>query len=152
MSCRPRTHVIIFPFIILLAGCAHTLSPLFEDYRIDRSQAPIDSIHTAIERAVVDAGWTLDDPPAPNVVSTDELSVAEWGLYKVVVSLDVVPIDGTYVRVYVHPYRVYLWGSRSKMPYMSRRVRNFVFPDLSETLAKNGIVGLDVSLAADTTE
>jgi len=135
--------------MLLLAGCAGSLSPLYEDYRISES-AKGSNLHDLVEQAVLDAGWILDEPDAPNVVSTEEVTVTNWGLYRVVVSLDVVPINKVHVRVYVHPYRVYAWGSRSKMPYMSRRVRNFVLPHLSDTLAAHGIVDVEVNLADDT--
>jgi hypothetical protein len=123
---------------------------LYEDYQISDATAGHADVRGLIEDAVTSAGWTLDEPDAPNVVSTEEATVTHWGLYKVVVSLDVVPINNEHVRVFVHPYRVYIWGSRSKMPYMSRRIRNFVIPDLSETLADHGIVDVEVNLADDT--
>jgi len=141
--------LIVTPF--LLGGCGHTLSPLYEDFRVDEGETSGNDIHALIEIAVIEAGWTLDEPDAPNVVSTSEATVTHWGLYKVVVSIDVAPINGSHVRVYVHPYRVYVWGSRSKLPYMSRRIRNFVLPDLTVTLADQGIFDLDVQLADDTT-
>ena len=136
--------------LLFLGGCGHTLSPLYEDYRVDDRTNGQD-ILALIEHAVIDAGWTLDEPDAPNVISTAEATVTHWGLYKVVVSIDVAPINGTHVRVFVHPYRVYIWGSRSKIPYMSRRIRNFVIPELTETLSNQGILDADVRLADDTT-
>jgi hypothetical protein len=136
--------------IVVLAGCGHSLSPLYEDYRISTEAVGDADIHVLIEQAVIDAGWTIDEPDAPNVVSTAEATVTHWGLYKVVVSLDVVAINNEHVRVFVHPYRIYIWGSRSKMPYMSRRIRNFVIPDLSETLADRGIIDVEINLADDT--
>ena len=138
-----------FVTVVLIAatGCGRTLSSLYEDYRIE--DAPLSSIevYEAIKESVVEAGWTLGESPAPNVISTEEATVSQWGLYKVVVSIDVAPISGKHVRVFFHPYRVYLWGARSKMPYLSRRVRNFVLPDLTTALAKHDIVALDVDLA-----
>jgi len=137
--------------LLFVGGCGHTLSPLYEDYRVDNDRTDGQDILALIEYAVIDAGWTLDEPDAPNVVSTSEATVTHWGLYKVVVSIDVAPINGTHVRVFVHPYRVYIWGSRSKMPYMSGRIRNFVIPELTETLSNQGILDADVRLADDTT-
>lgn len=127
-------------------GCGHALSPLFKDYRIDDESTRGQDIGDLLERAVEDAGWEIDKPDAPNVVSTKEETVAHWGLYKLVVSLDVVPINGTHVRVFVHPYRVYVWGSRSKMFYMGRRVRNFVVPGLTDALTDVGVITLDVEV------
>ena len=74
------------------------------------------------------------------MVSTTEIEIVEWGLYDVRVSLDVAPINDKFVRVYVHPYRQYFYGSRSKMSYLNRRVRSYVFPDLAEAFQKQGIL------------
>jgi len=98
------------------------------------------SIQDRIAEALVAAGWELDEAPSENAVSTKEVEIAEWGLYDVRVSLDVVPINDKFVRVYVHPYRQYFYGSRSKMSYMNRRVREYVFPELSEAFLARGIV------------
>jgi len=152
MRSRPALKLATFTLVLLfLGGCGHTLSPLYEDYRVDDDRTDGQDILALIEHAVTDAGWTLDEADAPNVVSTSEATVTHWGLYKVVVSIDVAPVNGTHVRVFVHPYRVYIWGSRSKMPYMSRRIRNFVIPELTETLSDQGILDADVRLADDTT-
>ena len=100
------------------------------------------SIQARIAEALVAAGWELDEAPSENAVSTKEIEIAEWGLYDVRVSLDVVPINDLFVRVYVHPYRQYFYGSRSKMSYMNRRVREYVFPELAEAFQAKGIVPL----------
>lgn len=152
MRSRPVLKLATFTLALLfLGGCGHTLSPLYEDYRVDDVRTDGQDILALIEHAVTDAGWTLDEADAPNVVSTAEATVTHWGLYKVVVSIDVAPVNGTHVRVFVHPYRIYIWGSRSKMPYMSRRIRNFVIPELTETLSNQGILDADVRLSDDTT-
>lgn len=153
MTSSPPARIFLVAVLLFAAtGCGHTLTALYEDYRIEDAPEPSDDIHEAIKESVVEAGWTLDESPAPNVISTQEETVAQWGLYKVVVSVDVAPINGRHVRVFVHPYRVYFWGARSKMPYLSRRVRNYVLPDLTETLAKRDIIALDDNLAASASD
>ena len=142
---------------VLLSGCGGTLSPLYADFRIEEPavSVPGDSVQTTVvdsvlalsikERiasALIEAGWELDDAPSENSVSTKEIEIAEWGLYDVRVSLDVVPINDKFVRVYVHPYRQYFYGSRSKMSYMNRRVRTYVFPDLADAFQARGIISI----------
>ena len=150
-----------------VAGCGGSLSPLYADFRIASDEeyaAWADSlaadslalftlpdsldytgIQARIAEALLEIGWELDEAPSENAISTSEILIAEWGLYSVRVSLDVVPINQKYVRVYVHPYRQYFWGSRNKLSYMNRRVRSSVFPDLAQAFAARGIVGFGVS-------
>ena len=80
------------------------------------------------------------------------MEIAEWGLYDVRVSIDVIPINQKFVRVYVHPYRQYFYGSRSKMSYMNRRVREYVFPDLAEAFESRGIVPLGAPQGSESEE
>ena len=145
--------------LMAASGCGGSLSPLYADFRIEKapvSVAPDSSLEVAvtdtlshssdatiqerIAEALVEAGWELDEPPSDNAVSTSEVEIAEWGLYDVRVSLDVVPINQKFVRVYVHAYRQYFYGSRSKMSYLNRRVRRYVLPDLAEAFQSRGII------------
>jgi len=112
----------------------------------------IQSIQDRIADALLAAGWELDEAPSENAVSTKEVEIAEWGLYDVRVSLDVIPINDKFVRVYVHPYRQYFYGSRSKMSYMNRRVREYVFPELAEAFRARGIVPLEAPAAGEQDE
>lgn len=145
----PVRYTVLIWLLLVASGCGHSLSPLYEDFRI-RDASDTADLRPVMEKALTEAGWTLDDPDAPNIVSTSESTVAHWGLYKVVVSLDLAAINGSHVRVFVHPYRVYAWGSRSKMVYMSRRVRNHVFPELTQALAQQGIRSVEIDLADET--
>jgi len=164
----PLTSTIVLLFVVG-TGCGSTLSPLYADFRIDTPPAPatqVDSsmaevavppdsattrppdstahrsIQDRIASALVQAGWELDEAPSANALSTREVEIIDWGLYDVRVSLDVVPVNDKFVRVYVHPYRQYFWGSRSKMSYMNHRVRSYVFPDLADAFKVQGIVPL----------
>jgi hypothetical protein len=156
VSLRNTLFVLVGSLVLAInVGCGGSLSPLYADFRIDERPAPVelDSTTTAspdslqastIQDAIADAlrevGWELDEPPSENAVSTAEVGIIDWGLYEVRVSLDVVPINQRFVRVYVHPYREYFFGSRSKMSYLNRRVRTYVFPELSQALRARGIV------------
>ncbi len=147
-------HITLLFFVAATAGCSGSLSPLYSDFRIEDRDAGADSTTTPIQvdigEALQEAGWVLDDAASDNAVSTTERKVIHWGLYKVVVSLDVVPINNKFVRVYVHPYRHYFYGSRSKMGYMNRRVRTAVFPELTAAFKSRGIVSLGpIDIAPD---
>lgn len=157
--------------LVLLAsalGCGGSLSPLYSDFRIDErpTAGETDSVAVArtdsstasrhiqaeIQAALQEVGWELDEAPSDNAVSTTEVEIVDWGLYEVRVSLDVVPINQKFVRVYVHPYRQYFFGARSKMSYLNRRVRTYVFPELSQALRARGIVPLGESQTAEAEE
>lgn len=147
-------------------GCSGSLSPLYADFRIDEARASADSdslanakvdsledlsIQKRISDALIEVGWELDEAPSENAVSTSEVEIVDWGLYDVRVSLDVVPINQKFVRVFVHPYRQYFFGSRSKMSYMNRRVRSYVLPDLTNAFRARGIVPLGEPRVSSTT-
>ncbi|ARA92962.1 hypothetical protein AWN76_007170 [Rhodothermaceae bacterium RA] len=49
------------------------------------------------------------------------------------------PIGDDYVRVFFHPYRQYVTGGRSKIPYLSRRLRRMLIPPLDEHFQAAGL-------------
>lgn len=96
------------------------------------------------------AGWTLaDESPAANVVTTEPRVVRRFGLYRTEVSIEVSPINTSYVRVFVNPYRVYFTGHRSKMPYLKRSIRNAVFPTLDVAFEAEGLVDIGNAVQRD---
>jgi len=142
----------------LLGGCAPSFSPLYRDYDVEpasnRDQAEYavtssaerqdtertdDDLYARIRAALADAGWTETDSAAPNAVSTETRSLSNWGIYRVVVSLDVVPVGEHHVRVLFHPARRYFTGGRSKIPYLDSGLRRALLPDLNEALSKQGL-------------
>lgn len=136
---------------MLVAGCSPSLTPLYRDFDAsvgpDEPTAATLAVGERIRRAVLAAGWELTESPADNVVATVPKVVRRWGLYRTEVYIEVTPVNRTYVRVLVHPYRVYFTGHRSKMPFLKRSIRNAVFPDLREAFEAEGIV--DVGYARE---
>lgn len=154
--CNPRRgHVrsVTLAVMILVAaasGCSPSISPLYRDYTTGdtppttASPATTDSAGVAyrLAAALESAGWSLDEPPSPNVLGTVPRKLNDWGLYRVEVSLEAAPLDGDLVRVYFHPYRVYFTGGRSKIPFLGRSLRAQLLPDLNRALKSQGLTML----------
>ena len=130
--------------VCLLAGCAPSITPLYRDFEPEGSAlvtAP-DSVRADVRAALVEAGWTLGEPSSEGFVSTKERALGDRLLYKVVASLDVALVGDRAVRVYVHPFRLYVTGSRSKVGFLSGGMERDILPDLREALEARGIVAL----------
>lgn len=147
--------------VVALNGCAPSFSPLYRDFDIestsaqtlssDRISAGTDSasadagpkasgdVYARIRNALAEAGWTEASSVVPNVVSTHPRQLSDWGLYRVVVSLDVVPVGGQHVRVLFHPVRRYITGGRSKIPYLDSGMRRTLLPVLNEAFEAHGL-------------
>lgn len=132
--------------VFIFSGCSGSLSPLYRDYRVEETS---NETVERLEDALDEAGWVIIDPAAPNVLTTDMRTVQNWGLYKVVVSLDVVPMSNDYVRVFVHPFRKYVTGGLSKLAFMNARVRASVLPDLNRALETRGFVPIGTPVQRD---
>jgi len=139
-------------FAVLIVGCAPSLSPLYRDYDVEpaamnaspeEDERPAEEasgdIYDRIRAALAEAGWTQTPSAAPNVISTEPRELSDWGIYRVVVSLDVVPAGERHVRVLFHPARVYFTGGRSKIPYLGSGLRRALLPDLNEAFETQGL-------------
>jgi hypothetical protein len=102
-----------------------------------------------IREAVREAGWVLAEPKAPNVVSAENRTIGRWGLYRIDVALDVLPVGSGYVRVIFHPYRRFFTGGRSKIQYLSAGMRRKLLPDLVDALDKQGLAMLGTPIERD---
>ena len=129
-----------------LNACAPSLSPLYRDFEIEPEDQPLTE---RIEAALLDAGWQTTTPSAPNVIATQERTVRRWGLYTIRVSLEAVPVGERYVRLYLHPYRNYVTGNRSKIPYLKKGLRRALLNDLNESFETRGLVAVGTSLDRD---
>ena len=152
--------MLLRPFIflcalLLLAGCAPSVSPLYRDYEVDAPLAAADvegevlesaasnsDVMTRLRAALADAGWDEAGSSSPNVLTTEERKLNDWGLYRVLVSLDAIPIGERHVRVQFHPVRRYITGGRSKIPYLGSGLRRALLPDLNEALETHGFYPL----------
>lgn len=119
----------------MLSACTPRLVPLYRDYEVRANDGPV---RDRIEAAFIQAGWPLGPSSAPNVVSTEERTLRNWGLYRVVATLEAVPVGDEYVRLYVHPYRNYFTGNRSKIPFLNGSLRSRLLPALNEAFQEQG--------------
>lgn len=141
--------------LVATAGCAPSFSPLYRDFDIEpAADLPLaerasagaetptkrdDDVYERIRTALAEAGWEEAPPASSNVVSTEPRQLSDWGLYRVLVSLDVVPIGDHHVRVLFHPVRRYFTGGRSKIPYLSSGLRQALLPELNEAFETQGL-------------
>ena len=97
-----------------------------------------------IERALVAADWKVYPGETPNVLATDTITVGTRVLYNIEVSLEVAPLGGNHVRVFVHPYRKYIGGARRKVRYFRGGLQSAILPRLNESFSAEGLtpVGL----------
>lgn len=123
---------------IALTGCSPSLSPLYRDYEVpaDSSYSAADT--TRIKNALRDAGWTVRPANQSNVIATAPRVLDNWFLYKVEVSIEMIPINDRYVRLFVHPRRRYITGGRTKISFLKESLRDEVVPPLNEAFNKYG--------------
>lgn len=169
--CRVRFLLPALLALAFLTGCSPSLAPLYVDFDAGKAvrnasnaddtsgvlgadampqptRASLD-IDARIRRAVQNAGWEVTNSVAENVVATEPRLVNRWGLYYTEVSIEVSRVNDTFVRVLVHPYRVYFTGHRSKMPFLKRSIRRAVFTDLEESFDAEGIVAIGNAVERD---
>lgn len=145
-----------------LAACSPSLSPLYRDYTIgtenkasgDASEAEESTemppaAGPRIRNALRLAGWEPAASSPPNAVATEMRTLRNWGLYRVVVKLEVVPLGTKHVRVYFHPYRRYLFGGRGKIPFLTRSLQRSLLPDLNEALEDEGLYVIGTPVQRD---
>ena len=131
------------PFLVLalaLAACSPRFSPPYRDYEVRADPAEVtDRLREATEVA----GWTLAPSLDPAIVTTAPRRV-DTGLFsRTDAALDLVPLDGGFVRVYVRAERRSLvFGGRSKVYALDGALRQSVLGSLSEALAERGLVPL----------
>ncbi len=118
---------------LLIAGCAPRLAPLYRDYR-----APDTLALGAAQRALATAGWALAPSPPAGTLATDLRTGSDFGLYRMHLRVEVLPLDSGLVRVLFDPVRRFAWGERSHMPYLPGGLsRTYVAP-LEQALKAQG--------------
>ncbi len=132
--------------LVVCFGCSPSLYPLYRDYEVTTEDEPV---RTLLRESLEEVGWTLVPGHAPNVLATDVRRLQQWGLYQVVVSLEAAPVGGQYVRVFVHPYREYVTGHRSKIPYLKGSIRRSVLRDLDVALESRGLLAVGTGISRD---
>ena len=153
---RPIARRFSLAALVLLAGCAPSVTPLYRDYAAPMAAPPTTATADArsldrLREALVEAGWTvLPASDAPAVVSTAPRGFGDWGLYRVEAHLDVVPVGDRHVRVLVHPVRRYVTGSASKIGFLTRGLRGRVLGTLDAALSRRGLRPLSAPIERDT--
>ena len=146
-----RSAFLLVSALVALTGCAPSITPLYRDFEPEHhsiASAP-DSVRADVRAALVAAGWTVGAPSAEGFVTTEERVLGERLLYRVVASLDVALIGDRAVRVYVHPYRRYVTGNRSKLGFLSAGMEQDILPDLREALEARSIVPIGTAQERD---
>lgn len=133
----------------LLSACSPSLSPLYRDYGIPSDSASVDA---RIVAALEDAGWDTVKTDIPNAIATSEKVLSHWGIYRVTASLEVTPLGQDHVRVFVHPFRRYIFGGKGKILYLTRRIRSRFMPELNEALKEQGLVVAGTPFERDRTK
>ena len=141
-----RWYVLIGVLALSVTACAPSLSPLYRDYQVQKIDQPVAD---RIEAALVEAGWHVIPASAPNALATEERKIRSWGLYSVVVSLEAVPVGEGYVRLYLHPYRKYFTGNRSKIPFLKKSLQRALLTDLNEAFYNEGLLALGTGVERD---
>ena len=149
--------IVPIAFLVLFSGCSPKLSPLYRDYEVvhdstetmampagsdaetsgpmeDRS-ATFQDIRAGLEAA----GWTVTEGVTDNVLATEPRKFREWGVYSIEVDLEVAPVGGNYVRLLVHPYRIYFTGAKRKIPYLRGTLARSVLKDLHAAFEEQGL-------------
>lgn len=119
---------------LLLVGCAPSLDQLYRDFAVPTRG--FDDTSERVATSLREAGWTLSATDV--AISTDRRTHRRWGLYRVTASVEVIVLGDKHVRVFIHPFREYVWGRESKMPYLTRPVRDAFVPDLVRSFTEQG--------------
>jgi len=133
------------------------LSPLYRDYEVDAAAVAADTEIADDQAAVMDrikqglreAGWTISESVTPNVVAAESRKFREWGLYSIEVELEVAPVGGNYVRLFVHPFRIYFTGAKRKIPYLRGSLARSVLKDLHESFEAQGLEHIGTAQTRD---
>ena len=143
---RAPTVLLLGLSALLIAGCSPTLYPLYRDYEHESGNP---ALLPSIEEALVEAGWELISPPAPNAVATADRHIRDWIIYRVVVQVEAVPVGSNHVRLFVHPYRIYATGSRSKIPFLKRSIRRRVINEIDRVFESRNLVAVGTDMSRD---
>lgn len=122
-----------------LAACTPRLSPLYRDYTVPDTLARSEHVIEKLQSALESADWAIAPDEIDNLVRTEPRTLSNWGLYRVTVYVEAVPIGSDYVRLYFHPYREYVTGGRSKIPFFKDRTQHQLLPDLTKALEAQGL-------------
>ena len=125
--------------VLVLSACAPRLSPPYRDYEVRAEPA---DVTTLLQEAASDAGWALAESLDPGVVTTAPRQVASGLGSRTDAALDLIPLDGGFVRVYVRAEKRSWLSGRTKVYALSGDLRQSVLGPLSVALSERGLVPL----------
>ena len=138
--------LLVMTALVVSTGCSPSLSPLYRDYQVKTNEEAPDDVYASIHTALEAAGWEIGESITPNMVTTKERTMNSWGVYNVVTYLEVAPFGDGLVRVYVHPYRQYWGGARSKLSYMKRNLERIILSDLNPAFEEAGLAYIGTTM------
>ena len=135
-----RLSVLAAAVACLAAGCAPNLSPPYRDYE---ARAVDGALAARLREAVRESGWEVAASRDSSVVTTAPRQVASGLTSRTEAALNLVPLDGGFVRVYVRAERrSTLFGGRSKVYALDAGLRAAVLGSLTDALRQRGLVPL----------
>jgi hypothetical protein len=141
-----RTVLSTVTLALVLGACAPSMDPLYRDFQRETAVAELSTaaLQVTLRRALESAGWEIADESVEPSVRTMPRTHARWGVYRVTVYLEALPLGERHVRVMIHPYREYVWGTRSKLPYLTRPIREAIVPELEQALSAHGLTVIEL--------
>lgn len=136
---------LVLVLALSLCACAPRLTPPYRDFRV---AAPDSALTDLLREAAVAAGWTLDASPSISVVTTAP-RVVGGTLTPTTVQLELVPLDGRVVRVWVRGEARGILGGRTKLYSLTPSLRERTLGPLSAALAARGLRALDAPRERD---
>jgi hypothetical protein len=137
-----RVLLFLLASLVIAAGCAPPTAPLYRDY-VRPAVTEVPDVGDRLKAALEQAGWTITEPTHTGIVATEERIVQNWGIYRVAVSLEAVPVGDRHVRVFVHPFRRFVTGGESKLFALGAGLRRTLYPPLDAALTAHGFTIVD---------
>lgn len=134
-------------WLVTLSACAPRLTPPYRDFEVrarpTATAAEGDTSLTARLRAsVVEAGWTPAPSDDPAVVATVPREIATGFFSRTTASVELVPLGGGFVRVWVRGESRSFLGGRTKAFALTPTLRERIFEPLGAALEARGLVAL----------
>lgn len=144
---QPATPAVrlLLVLVVLLSACAPRLSPPYRDFRV---ASPDSALADRLREAAVEAGWSLSPGPTTAVVTTAPRAVGA-SMSPTTAVLEMVPMSGDVVRVWVRGETRGLLGGRTKLYALTPTLRERTLSELSDALAARGLRALDAPHVRD---
>lgn len=125
--------------VVLVAACAPHLTPPYRDFR---AAVPDSSLTERMCEAATEAGWALAPAPTATIVTTAPRQIG-GGLSPTTAVLEMIPLSGDVVRVWVRGESRGVLGGRTKLYALTPSLRERMLGELSTALSARGLRALD---------